>query len=185
MTNKTIYKKRFIIAALALISSFNIHAKELIGKVSISADTQQADLKRNIVIFKNNVDINHTDRNIKADLLEVHRRTELGKEKQILIATGNPATFSGKLKDGSPVTASATNIRYDVKAGTLTFKGNAKINQSGQSMSAKTIVYDHLKELITAKKDKDSDQRVHTVLTPVKKETPPVKNEEKNKIGNH
>ena len=84
MTNKTIYKKRFIIAALALVSHFNLQAKELIGKVSISADTQQADLKRNIFIFKNNVDITHTDRNIKADLLEVHRRTELGEEKQIL-----------------------------------------------------------------------------------------------------
>jgi len=178
MTNKTIYKKTFIIAALALVTHFNVQAKELIGKVSISADTQQADLKRNIVIFKNNVDINHTDKNIKADLLEVHRRSELGKEKQVLIATGNPATFSGKLKDGSAVTASATNIRYDVEAGTLTFKGNAKINQSGQSMSAKTIVYDHLQELITAKKDKDSNQRVHTILTPVKKE-------ENNKSGNN
>lgn len=170
MTNKTIYKKRFIIATLALVTHFNVQAKELIGKVSISADTQQADLKRNIVIFKNNVDIKHTDKNIKADLLEVHRRSELGKEKQILIATGNPAIFIGKLKDGSPVTASAKNIRYDVESGTLTFKGDAKINQSGQSMSAKTIIYDHLQELITAYKDKDSDQRVHTVLTPVKKE---------------
>lgn len=170
MTNKTIYKKRFIIATLALVTHFNVQAKELIGKVSISADTQQADLKRNIVIFKNNVDIKHTDKNIKADLLEVHRRSELGKQKQILIATGNPATFIGKLKDGSPVTASAKNIRYDVESGTLTFKGDAKINQSGQSMSAKTIIYDHLQELITAYKDKGSDQRVHTVLTPVKKE---------------
>ncbi|SFD30320.1 lipopolysaccharide transport periplasmic protein LptA [Pseudoalteromonas denitrificans] len=185
MNNKMIYKKRFLIAALALVTNFTVHAKELVGKVAISADTQQADLKRNIVIFKNNVDIYHNDKNIKADLLEVHRRTELGKEKQLLIATGNPATFSGKLKDGKPVTASAKNIRYDVAAGTLTFNGNAKINQSGQSMSAKTIVYDHKQELITANKDKGSDQRVHTILTPVKKDKRPVKKEEKDNTGNN
>ncbi|ESP95319.1 hypothetical protein N483_11880 [Pseudoalteromonas luteoviolacea NCIMB 1944] len=138
-------------------------------QVIISSGKQQAQLQTNIGVFEENVEIIHGQRKIFADRLEVHRREELGENKQLLVATGSPAIFQERQTDGSLLKASANEVRYDVANRLLTIKGNAEISQAGQKISAQEILYDMEKQLISAQKANDEGKRVRTVLLPVDK----------------
>lgn len=137
------------------------------NQVSISADKQQAQLKANVGIFEKNVEIIHGDRRITADRLEVHKRGDLGENKQLLVATGKPAYFEEKQADGTIMSASAEEVRYDVAKRFLTLTGDAEVTQAGQKINAKSITYDMDQQLISAEKDENSNDRVHTILVPV------------------
>ncbi|MBO7925406.1 lipopolysaccharide transport periplasmic protein LptA [Pseudoalteromonas sp. K222D] len=156
----------------SLILAFNSNAAEqstspLANQISISADRQEGQLKENVGIFEKNVEIIHGNRRITADRLEVHKRDELGDNKQLLIATGSPAYFEEKQADGTVMSASANEVRYDVAKRFLTLVGDANISQAGQKITAKSITYDIEQQLISAEKDENSTDRVHTILVPI------------------
>ncbi|WP_125716837.1 lipopolysaccharide transport periplasmic protein LptA [Pseudoalteromonas rubra] len=140
-------------------------------QVIISSGTQLAQLQTNIGVFEENVEIIHGDRTILADRLEVHRREELGKNKQLLVATGSPAVFQERQADGTLLKATAKEVRYDVANRMLTIKGGAEISQAGQKISAQTIVYDMEKKLISAQRGEQEQNRVRTILLPEKDNT--------------
>lgn len=137
------------------------------NQISISADKQEGQLKENVGIFEKNVEIIHGNRRITADRLEVHKRDDLGDNKQLLIATGSPAYFEETQADGTIMSASANEVRYDVSLRFLTLIGDASIAQAGQKITAKSITYDIEQQLISAEKDENSTDRVHTILVPV------------------
>ena len=168
MTNKL---SRILIIPTLLLA-FSSAAQEQTStppanQISISADKQEGQLKSNVGIFEKNVEIIHGNRKITADRLEIHKRDELGDNKQLLIATGNPANFEEKQADGTTMSASANEVRYDVSKGFITLIGNAQISQAGQKINAESITYDIEQQLISAEKDKSSTDRVHTILVPV------------------
>ncbi len=164
MTNK-------LLLSLLLLgfSNFALAETAPMSQVSIKAGKQQAQLKTNIGIFEENVEIIHGNREIYADRLEVHQREELGENKQLLVATGKPARFIEKQPDGTVLSASAEEVRYDVANRLLTIKGKAEISLGGQSTKAEAIIYDIEKQLISAERNEQNQQRVHTVLIPEKK----------------
>lgn len=164
MTNK-------LILSLLLLgfSNFTFAETASLSPVSIKAGKQQAQLKTNIGIFEENVEIIHGNREIYADRLEVHQREELGENMQLLVATGKPARFIEKQPDGTVLSASAEEVRYDVANRLLTIKGKAEISLGGQSTKAEAIIYDIEKQLISAERNEQNQQRVHTVLVPEKK----------------
>ena len=45
--------------------------------------------------------------------------------------------------------------------------GEAEVTQAGQKVTAKSITYDMAQQLISAEKDENSTDRVHTILVPV------------------
>ncbi|AZN33770.1 lipopolysaccharide transport periplasmic protein LptA [Pseudoalteromonas sp. Hal099] len=168
MTNKL--TKILIIPSLML--AFSASAAEPAtqppaNQISISADRQEGQLKENVGIFEKNVEIVHGNRKITADRLEVHKREDLGDNKQLLIATGSPAYFEEKQDDGTVMSASANEVRYDVAKRFLTLVGDAEVAQAGQKINAKSITYDMQQQLISAEKDENSTDRVHTILVPV------------------
>lgn len=166
MTNKLAH----ILIIPSLLIAFSSLAQDTTppaDQVSISADKQQAQLKSNVGIFEKNVEIIHGNRRIKADRLEVHKREDLGDNKQLLVATGEPAYFEEKQTDGTIMSASASEVRYDVAKRLLTLIGNAKVMQAGQKINAKSITYDMDQQLISAERGEDSNDRVHTILVPV------------------
>ncbi|MDN3379458.1 MULTISPECIES: lipopolysaccharide transport periplasmic protein LptA [unclassified Pseudoalteromonas] len=166
MTNKL--ANIFIIPSLLIaFSSLAQDTMPPADQVSISADKQQAQLKSNVGIFEKNVEIIHGNRRIKADRLEVHKREDLGDNKQLLVATGKPAYFEEKQADGTLMSASAEEVRYDVAKRLLTLIGNAKVTQAGQKINAKSITYDMEQQLISAERGENSNDRVHTILVPV------------------
>ncbi|NOU53070.1 lipopolysaccharide transport periplasmic protein LptA [Pseudoalteromonas sp. JBTF-M23] len=170
MTNK-LFITAILVGTLLCQPSF-AQQSSIANEVSIKAGKQQAQLKTNIGIFEQNVEIIHGNRKINADRLEVHRREELGDNKQLLVATGTPARFSETQSDGSTLTASASEIRYDVANRTLVIKGNAIINQAGQIIRAQSITYDIDRQLISAERGEQDSARVHTILVPEKKTKP-------------
>ena len=97
----------------------------------------------------------------------MHKRDDLGDNKQLLIATGSPAYFEETQADGTIMSASANEVRYDVSLRFLTLIGDASIAQAGQKITAKSITYDIEQQLISAEKDENSTDRVHTILVPV------------------
>lgn len=163
MTNKL---TKMLLPSLFIAFS-TIAATPPADQVSISADKQQAQLKENVGIFEKNVEVIHGNRHITADRLEVHKRGDLGENKQLLIATGKPAYFEEKQTDGTVMSASANEVRYDVAKRFLTLVGDAKVTQAGQEINAKSITYDMQQQLISAEKDENSDDRVHTILVPI------------------
>ncbi|WP_105167245.1 lipopolysaccharide transport periplasmic protein LptA [Pseudoalteromonas sp. T1lg23B] len=171
MTNRLLFTVTML--GFLLCQGVNAQQNKATSEVSIKAGKQQAMLKTNIGIFEQNVEIIHGNRKINADRLEVHRREELGDNMQLLVATGNPARFLEKQSDGSELTASAQEIRYDVANRTLVIKGNATINQSGQIIQAQSITYDMDKQLISAERGEQDNARVHTILVPEKKSKNP------------
>ncbi|TMP30066.1 lipopolysaccharide transport periplasmic protein LptA [Pseudoalteromonas rubra] len=167
MNNKFTYT----LILLCTLSAFqpSAYAEDtLTDQVIISSGTQLAQLQTNIGVFEENVEIIHGDRTILADRLEVHRREELGKNKQLLVATGSPAVFQERQADGSLLKATAKEVRYDVANRMLTIKGGAEISQAGQKISAQTIVYDMEKKLISAQRGDQEKNRVRTILLPEK-----------------
>jgi lipopolysaccharide export system protein LptA len=90
---------------------------------------------------------------------------------QLLVATGKPARFIEKQSDGTVLSASAQEVRYDVANRLLTIKGKAEISLDGQSTKAEAIIYDIEKQLISAERNEQNKQRVHTILVPEKKKT--------------
>jgi lipopolysaccharide export system protein LptA len=168
MTNKL--TKILIIPSLMLAFSASAaepEAQPPANQISISADRQEGQLKENVGIFEKNVEIVHGNRKITADRLEVHKREDLGDNKQLLIATGSPAYFEEKQDDGTVMSASANEVRYDVAKRFLTLVGDAEVAQAGQKINAKSITYDMQQQLISAEKDENSTDRVHTILVPV------------------
>jgi len=164
MTNKLLLS--FLLLGF---SNFSLAEEASMSQVSIKAGKQQAQLKTNIGIFEENVEIIHGNREIYADRLEVHQRLELGEKKQLLVATGKTARFIEKQPDGTVLSASAEEVRYDVANRLLTIKGKAEINQAGQVIKAEAIIYDIEKQLISAEQNEQNKQRVHTILVPEKK----------------
>ncbi|WP_372858465.1 lipopolysaccharide transport periplasmic protein LptA [Pseudoalteromonas sp.] len=161
-----------ILIVPSLLIAFHSHAEEAVeapaaNQISISADRQEGQLKENVGIFEKNVEIIHGNRRITADRLEVHKRDDLGENKQLLIATGSPAYFEETQADGTIMSASANEVRYDVSQRFLTLIGDASIAQAGQKITAKSITYDIEQQLISAEKDENSTDRVHTILVPV------------------
>ncbi len=157
------------IAGLAFtlcITSGQVMAEQLKLKfpLEIDADEQSARLKENVGIFRNNVQIKHGDMSITADYLEAHKRTELGDNQQLLIASGKPVKFSATQEDGSTIVASAESITYDVAKSLFTMSGSAKFQQNGDTMSADTIIYDRANETVTSKKSENSSNQVKTII---------------------
>ena len=72
-----------------------------------------------------------------------------------------------KQADGTVMSASAEEVRYDVAKRILTLNGEAEVTQAGQKVTAKSITYDMAQQLISAEKDENSTDRVHTILVPV------------------
>ncbi|MCQ8879505.1 lipopolysaccharide transport periplasmic protein LptA [Pseudoalteromonas shioyasakiensis] len=166
MTNK--FAHLLVIPSLFMaFSSFAEETSPPADQVSISAEKQLVQVKDNIGIFENNVEIIHGNRQIRADRLEVHKREDLGDNKQLLVATGEPAYFEEKLTDGTIMSASANEVRYDVEQRLLTLIGHAQVTQDGQKINAKSITYDMDQQLISAERGEDSNDRVHTILVPV------------------
>ncbi|MDW7550479.1 MULTISPECIES: lipopolysaccharide transport periplasmic protein LptA [Pseudoalteromonas] len=183
MTSKIINKLVFV--GLLASSTFAAAAEQ--NEVIIDAGRQQAQLQSNIGIFEQNVVIIHGTRKINADRLEVHRRAELGSNKQLLIATGNPAVFEEAQADGTTLRAAANEIRYDVAELKLVLTGNAEISQAGQKSSAQVITYHIEKQLISAERSEQGDSRVRTILVPVEKksDTSVEKSEDPQEKGNN
>lgn len=113
-------QNNILLASLMLMISMNAFAKigDLQQEVKIKAVSQTADIKNNQIIFFGPVEVVQGSIKIHADQLRAF--SVEGENSKVLLATGNPATYSQILDDGRPASASAKEIRYEMATRTLT-----------------------------------------------------------------
>jgi lipopolysaccharide export system protein LptA len=90
-------------------------------------------------IFSGNVHIVQGSLDIRAAKADVRRA---GGDIQRVLISGSPARLSQGLDNGGTMTASASNVEYDMPRETVIFTGNVRIEQAGRgAMSGPRIVY--------------------------------------------
>lgn len=137
--------------------------------IAITSDNNETSIKENVSVYSDNVEIRQGSLNIKADRLEIN--ASAGKGNEIFITTGKPVRYSQLLEGEIPVTASASEIRYDLASRTLTLSGNAELSQSGSQVQAAVIRYNIETQQISAESG-EQKKRVTTIFTPENKENP-------------
>ncbi len=55
--------------------------------------------------------------------------------------SGSPVTLNQQMDDGTPMTAHATNVDYNLKTDIVVFTGNVQLDQPRGSMSGQRVVY--------------------------------------------
>ena len=163
------YKLRILLAisALLVLCTRSAHSNENdFGlPIEIGSNSQFIDGKNKTALYKDNVLITQGSLTIEADEVEVIASEGSGRE--IFVARGNPASYSQELEDGSPVSAKANEIRYEVAKRTISLNGNAELKQNTSQVKGNSITFDMVTEqlLATGGAD-DASGRVTTVFTP-------------------
>ncbi|CAB9492799.1 lipopolysaccharide transport periplasmic protein LptA [Alteromonas macleodii] len=134
--------------------------------IKIGSNTQFIDGKNKTALYKEDVLITQGSLLIEADEVEVIATDGSGRE--IFIARGNPASYSQSLEDGTPVSAKANEIRYEVINRTISLAGNAELQQDTSKVQGDKITFDMITEqlLATGGAGEDGEGRVTTVFTP-------------------
>ena len=134
--------------------------------IKIGSNTQFIDGKNKTALYKEDVLITQGSLLIEANEVEVIATDGSGRE--IFIARGNPASYSQSLEDGTPVSAKANEIRYEVINRTISLAGNAELQQDTSKVQGDKITFDMVTEqlLATGGAGKDGEGRVTTVFTP-------------------
>lgn len=137
---------------------------DLSQEVKIAAANSYADLKNKRIVYEGPVTLTQGSLVLKAG--ELSSFTDEKSGKRILLAKGNPATYSQQVEDGRTVHASATEISYNIDSRVMSLKGNAKVEQDGSQVSADSIVYDIEKQQLTSQSSGKKDDRVITIIKP-------------------
>lgn len=160
--------KNNLILALLLSSSVVMAAQpDYTQQIQIDADNLVS-VQENVLTYRNNVVITQGSLQMKADQLEIN--ASAGKGKEVYIATGSPVSYSQLLADGKPVTATASEMRYEPSNRTLTLSGDAELTQSGSVVKASVIKYNVEKQQLSA--ESNESKRVTTIFTPEEKNNP-------------
>ncbi|SNY56932.1 lipopolysaccharide export system protein LptA [Arsukibacterium tuosuense] len=156
---------------LTVLLSANTYAAEAdySQPIAITSDDNATSIRENVSIYTNNVEIRQGSLNIKADRLEIN--ASAGKGNEVFLTTGSPVQYSQLLDGDLPVTATASEIRYDRASRTLTLSGNAELSQSGSQVQAAVIRYNIETQEIVAESG-EQKKRVTTIFTPENKENP-------------
>jgi len=132
--------------------------------VTLDSKNQFIDGKERTSVFTGNVIIRQGSLEILAD--RVAADDSAGSGKEVITATGTPASYKQRLEDGSVVIASAYEIQYNVELQTISLKGKANIKQNEIKVNGDSITFDMGKEQIMASTDANSSESVTTVLSP-------------------
>lgn len=155
-----------LVLALLVCSNIVLAAKpDYTQQIQIDAD-KLVSVNDNILTYRSNVQITQGSLRMTADKLEIN--ASAGKGKEVYIATGSPVNYSQLLPDGKPVTAQASEMRYDPSSRTLTLSGDAELTQSGSVVRASVIRYNVEKQQLSA--ESDDTKRVTTIFTPEDKD---------------
>lgn len=162
------YKLNYWLINLTLLTTSLIshvgHAlpTDMTQDIVIDANTQNVDIKNNVIVFKGDVSIKQGSITIKADMITYFRGDESAPEH--IVAMGQPVIYQQIMDNQETLEAKANKIEYKIAQRTLTLTGNASIAQQGSLVSSDKIEYDlNLQKLVAKKQNGES---VRTILKP-------------------
>jgi lipopolysaccharide export system protein LptA len=163
--------KRFFLAS-ALLFSFSSVALESDYEqpIHVSSLTQHAKMKENTVVFAKEVLLTQGSIKITADKLTVIRGEQPNHE--VMVASGDLATFYQTQDDGKPLEAQAKSIRYEVAKGKITLSGQAQVKQLDSQVNGSQIIYFLESEELVVNTGNKENERVKTVFLPAQFEKP-------------
>lgn len=165
-------RKASLLSVICLLMSPVLFALEddFKQQIVIESDRESLDIARNIAIFYGPVKITQGSILILAGRLEVSNRGQSGKE--VMVATGIPASFSQQLEDGRIVKAQAKEIRFERANNILKLSQDAQLSQDDSIVKGGTITYDMGRQELIAEPDPDNNGKVRTILQPTKDPRP-------------
>ena len=130
--------------------------------IHIRADTAEIDQQAERVIYRGAVQVDQGTLRVTADVMTI----EYQEQKVVrIIAEGSPAYYQQQVEvDKEQVKADASTIVYHTQEERIDLKGDANLEQEGNTVSGDRIIYDIVAGKIDA--TAEGDGRVRTVLQP-------------------
>ena len=129
----------------------------------LAADIQHALNESEPTVLKGNVAVTQGTLDIRASRAEVTTRND---DPSRVVLTGSPARLKQEMDDGSPFSADASRIDYDLTSDTVTLTGNVVVKQRGNTMNGPRVVYDMKTGRVQASGSESDDGRVRMRLMP-------------------
>ena len=165
-----INKRLLLISTLLFSFSSTALESDYEQPIHVSSLKQHVQMKKNRVVFLNDVLLTQGSIKITSDKLTVIRGVEPNHE--IIMADGDLATFYQTQDDGKPFNAQANSIRYDVAKGKITLTGHAQVKQLDSRINGSEIIYFLETEELIVNTGSAENDRVNTVFLPAQFEKP-------------
>ena len=138
--------------------------------MSVEADDIDATLADDSVTrLSGNVLITQGTLRIASNSAEITRKD--GEIVSVLLE-GAPASLQQEQDDGTPMSARARRIDYDVSAESIVLTGGVAVDQGGDSMRGERIAYDLKSGRMNAAGDGSGDGRIRMTIQPRAKADP-------------
>ncbi|GAA5194438.1 lipopolysaccharide transport periplasmic protein LptA [Ferrimonas gelatinilytica] len=154
--------KLILLGLLALAPQTLASEADFTQPVKVTANSSSGDFTNRVLEYRDNVVIVQGSLRIEADRLILESSED--KSRQVMIATGNPATYEQVMENGLMARAEAREIRYDVNTQLLTMSGNAQLSQADSLVRGETISYNARLQRLTAEGSKD--EQITTIFMP-------------------
>jgi lipopolysaccharide export system protein LptA len=131
----------WLVAALALVCAPEALARssDRNKAMDITAGQQQGSLDDHTpTILSGGVTIDQGTLSVEAGRAEI---TSRGGEIARVVFSGSPAKLKQQLDDGTPMSAVASKVDYDVSREVVVFTGNVSIQQPRGTLSGERVVY--------------------------------------------
>jgi lipopolysaccharide export system protein LptA len=129
----------FAVLALALSGTAAARDSDRNQPMNIESDRQEGTLDGNSVnVLSGNVTITQGTLDIRASRADIHQR---GGDVVRAVLTGNQAVLKQQMDDGSPMTAKADRIDYDMTADVIVLTGNYTVTTPRGSTSGQRLTY--------------------------------------------
>jgi lipopolysaccharide export system protein LptA len=157
-----------VTVGLALAGSVHARSSDRNQPMNISSDQQIGSLEENAVnTWSGNVVINQGTLEIRSSKADIH---QLGGEPVRAVLTGNQAILKQQMEDGSPMTAKADRIEYDMTKDVIVLIGNYTVTTARGSTNGQRLTYDLKSGRIDS--GGQGNGRVTTTILPKSKQTP-------------
>jgi len=153
----------FLLLAFSVCLNAHPEAVKSDQPIQIQSDVASYEQLNHLAIHQGNVVLTQNERELRADKLTI-QLTPQGRA-QVITATGNPAKFSGKMKENvQPLYATAKTIYYYPEKQLVVLEGAATLMQDKDTFHGPSLSYQLDKQIITAAKQ--SDERPTLIIHP-------------------
>jgi len=167
---RTIHKASQLLALLGVVT-FNPQALAIDpnrqAAIEIESDQAELDETNGTAIYSGHVIIKQGMSRLEADSVSV---TATNGRLESIDASGNPARFvdlnGAQNQTVRDIRGESERIHYQSETATLTFQGQARLEQDQNSFSGDTIIYDIEARAIKASGDQSGETRVRIQYQP-------------------